>query len=93
MQKGLADPYRELERQFGYTVQCHGYEDVYRACNVEPHEGRVRGKDAERAWMVMRKFLGEDSRVELLRRDHPKGTYETANRLADMLSGKADYKN
>lgn len=70
MQKGLADAHEEDRRMHEPIIKLDGKEiAMAKGCNVRiGRDGKVSRNDAVKIWKIGRKYLGEMSNVEVLRR-------------------------
>jgi hypothetical protein len=70
MQKGLADAHEEARRMSEPIIPLRDKEmDIAKGCNVRiGKDGMVSRDDAIRVWKIGRKYLGENSNAEILRR-------------------------
>lgn len=70
MMRGVADAHEEASRMVDPRIPVN--EDTARllsACGIEPIDGKINRTQAERAWKIASRYLGEPSNTELLRRD------------------------
>lgn len=70
MMKGIADAHEEDRRMHEPVIKLEGKEiDMAKGCNVRINgEGKVSRNDAVKVWKIGRKYLGEVSNVEVLRK-------------------------
>lgn len=68
MEKGTADPHKEVERILTHSIKVDP--DVAKACNV-PYDknGLVTREGAVKIWKLTGQYLGERTNPEFLRRD------------------------
>lgn len=70
MMKGIAEPREEARRMVEPIIKLEGKEkEMALGCGVKPNrEGKVSRDEAIKIWKIGRKYLGELSNAELLRR-------------------------
>lgn len=90
MLKGLADPHEELRKDTEpcVTVASRGNNAGYlRKLNVPIHDGKITRKQAQRVLKIFRRTLGEECKIEGLRRDNSHGVYHSERSLEQMERG------
>ena len=75
MEKGLADPHQELERQKtpGFNIKPHS--KLFHQMGIPVSGGKATRDQLCKAYKVAGKLLGENTNVERLRKDRYGGTY------------------
>jgi hypothetical protein len=70
MMKGIAEPREEARRMTEPIIKLEGRErEMALGCGVKPNrEGKVSRDEAIKVWKIGRKYLGELSNAELLRK-------------------------
>lgn len=81
--EGLISPRDELKRMKTHHIEIDP--DVARACGCEPRNGKITGDQANKCFSILGKHLGENYRVERLRRDGGGEAYKTMNDLAKAI--------
>jgi len=70
MMKGLASPNEEYKRAVITNIELDEDEmKLAKACNIRVHDGKVSRTRAEEMWKICRKYFGEPSNSEWLRKD------------------------
>ena len=70
MEKGIADAHEEARRISEPVMKVDSQEeaDLYGSCGINIRDGKVTRNDAERAWKIISRGLGEISNSESLRK-------------------------
>jgi len=67
-EKGVADPYKELDRMKNHHIQVDP--ELAKACNVSvTKDGKVNGDGANKMYKLFGRRLGENENVEKIRRE------------------------
>lgn len=87
MKKGLADAHEEARRMTEPIIDVKGKEKFLHNMGITAQNGKISRNNAERAYKIMGRVLGENTNTERLRRDRKTGTFSIAQTLEEMLNG------
>ena len=80
---GLVDPYRELKRLKTKHIKIDP--EIAKACGVKAVQGKISGDEANKCYQILGKALGENTIVEVLRKDGNSEAYQSIHDLTRAI--------
>lgn len=85
MQKGLADAHAEASKMLKPCIKVDKFAATCKANGIPVHKGMITRNDAQRLWKLAGHALGEETRVQTLRRDSAPGLIRFNRGLQDQI--------